>query len=180
MWRSFGFLLESVCIWTVRWHFLQREGGAEPLTYATHKEIMVQVCTLNCHNRSIAAPLGSKLAPLLIGVHVWTSNIHVCNHRNTSAPWRVQICTLRGAKITGAGLHPEGCTYIQVQTSTLTGANLSWFHLHGCKLAFGVQRVLVLWHFGGAKLHLNFLVWTVTESRHERATQGDSREKSET
>ena len=40
----------------------------------------------------------------------------------------------------GAGLHSEGCSKdIQVQTSTLIDATLSWLHLYGCKLAFGVQ-----------------------------------------
>ena len=102
--------------------------------------------------------MGSKLAPFLIGVHVWTPNIHVCNHRITSAHWMVQICTLRGGMITGAGLYSEGCTDMRVQTSTLTGANLSWLHLYGCKLAFGV---LVLWHFGDANLYLYFLMRTI-------------------
>ena len=56
----------------------------------------------------------------------------------------------------GTGLHSEGCTDIRAQTSTLKGANLSWLHHYGCKLAFcmGARsrpkgRMLVLWHFGG-------------------------------
>ena len=98
---------------------------------------MVQVCTLIV---TIAAPLGSKFAPLLIGVHIWTPNIHVCNHRSLSVPRK------------GANLHPKKCkdyrcrfalwgmhTDMRVQTSTLTGANLSWLQLYGSKFAFGVQ-----------------------------------------
>ena len=85
---------------------------------------------------TVAAPLGSKLVPFLIGVHVWTLNIHVCNHRSTS------ICALNGAnrvqRLQVQVCTSEGCTDMRVHTTTLTGANLRWLHLYGCKLAFGV------------------------------------------
>ena len=39
----------------------------------------------------------------------------------------------------GAGLHSEGRTDKWVQTSTLTGANISYLHLYGCKRALGAR-----------------------------------------
>ena len=77
--------------------------------------------------------MGSKLARFLIlWVHVWTPNLQGCNPKSTSAPWRVQICTL-------------GVQRLQVQVCTLrvhryAGANQ---HPNRCNLklnlAFGVR-----------------------------------------
>ena len=60
---------------------------------------------------------------------------HFCTLKDS----RMQICTLRGAKITGADLHSERGTNIRVQTCTLTCANLSWLHIYGCRFAFWVK-----------------------------------------
>ena len=80
----------------------------------------------------------------------------------------------------GAGLHSEGCTYIYiyiVQTSTFKGANLSSLHLYGCKLAFGEQdyplneRILVLWHLGGANFATLFLCVYCNNTHHRIPTE---------
>ena len=48
-------------------------------------------------------------------------SLHIC----TFAPLKLRIYTLKGANITGAGLHPEGYTELRLQTCTLKGAQFS-------------------------------------------------------
>ena len=127
---------------------------------------MVQVCTLNCHTGCT------------FGEQTWTitdRGAHL-NPKYSCLQSKKHFCTLKGAnlnpkgcKMKGAGLHSGRCTdsFIWVQTSTLKGANLSWLHLYGCKLAFVVQDCALkggCWYcdiFGGANLYLYFLVCTL-------------------
>ena len=61
--------------------------------------------------------------------------------------------------------YTDGCIpcNMRVQTSTLTGADLTWLHLYGRKLAFGVQDCAlkgagVVYFSRGANMYLYFLV----------------------
>ena len=68
------------------------------MTHLTHLGIMVQVCTLNCHNGCTVGEQTYTFTDRGARMNPWYSWL-VCSHTSTSAPWEVQICTLRGAKI---------------------------------------------------------------------------------
>ena len=66
----------------------------------------------------IAAPLGSILAPFLIGVHAWTPNIHVYHHNIEALTYRCKLKLIAPLWMQtcfwGARLRPKGCWYCDI------------------------------------------------------------------
>ena len=104
---------------------------------------MVQVCILNCHT---GCTFGEQTCTTPDkGAHL--------NPKYSCLQSQQHFCTLKGANLNPTGCKDEGCRFALWGVHRYMGANL----LLGCKIA--AERVLVLWHFGGANLYLYFLVW---------------------
>ena len=138
------FLLWMLVLWTSSPSHTIATTSRRPLT----TDMWLPWCTLkNASNldpkvsHCMGASLGSKLTPLLIGWIFELPNKYPCLQSEK------HFCTLKGGNLNPKRCKDERCRlsiwgvhrYVGA-TNAFKGANLSWLHLYGCKLAFVVQE----------------------------------------